>query len=112
MTHNPFSEFVKDKHQYAAARFLSLAQAMGREGVGAFTIMRAAESAAWEVALQKNPRDLLKWLDHVVEKAEADRDVVAQIIKEGDVVLRAQLEAQDAAEEAAKAAAKAIQRKA
>jgi hypothetical protein len=96
MEYNPFLEFVKDKDEYAMARFLALAKQIIAEGRRPVSLLMAMLLAGYEIAYDERPDELLEFLTWLSKSAEQERAKVAEILAESEAWARAIVEAEDA----------------
>jgi hypothetical protein len=96
MERNPFLEFVKDKDEYAMARFLALAKQMIAEGRRPVSLLMAMMRTSREIAYEERGEELLECLTRLSKFAEEERAKVAQVLAESEAWARAIVEAEDA----------------
>jgi hypothetical protein len=96
MERNPFLEFVKDKDEYAMARFLALAKQMIAEGRRPVSLLMAMMRASREIAYEERSDELLEYLTWLSQFAEQERAQTAEILARNEAWARAIVEAEDA----------------
>lgn len=97
MAYDIFAEFVKDKDEYARARFMALAKQMNLEGRRQIPVLMSMIRAGGELASQCRPDDLLEYYTWLSEYAETARKEIQAILDRASLRAEAILAAEDAA---------------